>query len=435
MAQLLVAEFLFTLKLRKRPLFWLRYIALVAVCMTIAIFVPVQPQNALGLSAVFLGLFAVTFLLHLLCFDVPALNIIFCLIVAYSIQHFAYCLSNCMLIITGLSENVYGVYSQQVMEHQLPAAFVFGLIFEFVIYYVTYYVYYLFFGDRIKRNTEMKLQKSLLLIVGAVAIILSIFVNSLVVFSELGDSLVVSINLYNALCCGFIIYMLFGMLTNVKMKDELDVVYKILRESQDQYEISKKNIENINIKCHDLKHQIRQIGRAKLINDDAIREITDVVSIYDSEMETGNVVLDTILTEKGLYCYRNKIQLTCMADGHLLDFMNEAELYSLFGNALDNAIAAVHKIADHEKHCIGLTVSRVKDFIAINIYNFYEGVLKYSERGLPFTTKKDAANHGFGMKSIYYIVEKYGGKVSVNAENGVFNLNIVFPIEKREEAS
>ncbi len=431
MAQLLIAELLFTVRLRKRSKFWLRYLLLVAVCMAIAILIPVQPTNAIELSAVFLGLFAVTYVGHLLCYDVSPLTVLFCLIVAYTTQHLAYCLCNCMLVFTNLSENVYGVYTEEAMAQQGNVNLVFGLIFEFVIYYITYYVFFLLFGDRIKKNSEIKLQKTSLLIIGSVAIVLSIFVNAMVVFSELQSDLVIATNFYNALCCGFIVHMLFSMVTNVQMKDELDTIYKLLRESQEQYETSKKNIELINIKCHDLKHQIRKIGQENLINDRAIQEIADAVSIYDSEVDTGNVAFDTILTEKGLYCYKNKITLDCMADGHLLDFMNEAEIYSMFGNALDNAISAVRQIPDCTKHYIGLSVCRVHDFVTVNIHNFYEGAIACKD-GIPSTTKEDKENHGFGLKSICYIAEKYGGKASVRAEGGVFDLNILLPYRQSE---
>ena len=105
----------------------------------------------------------------------------------------------------------------------------------------------------------------------------------------------------------------------------------------------------------------------------------------------------------------------------------------MFGNAVDNAISAVRKIADTDKHTIGLNVSQVKDFVTVNINNYYEGELDYTAGGgLPSTTKKDKENHGYGLKSIIYIAEKYGGKVSVKASGGVFDLNIIFPIKRAD---
>ena len=47
--------------------------------------------------------------------------------------------------------------------------------------------------------------------------------------------------------------------------------------------------------------------------------------------------------------------------------------------------------------------------------------------GIPLTTKSDKNYHGFGMKSIRQVVEKYGGSLTVNAENDLFRLMILLP--------
>ena len=49
----------------------------------------------------------------------------------------------------------------------------------------------------------------------------------------------------------------------------------------------------------------------------------------------------------------------------------------------------------------------------------------YSE-SLPITNNPDKNYHGFGMKSIAYIVDKYAGNLSIAVEDNVFNLNILF---------
>jgi hypothetical protein len=48
--------------------------------------------------------------------------------------------------------------------------------------------------------------------------------------------------------------------------------------------------------------------------------------------------------------------------------------------------------------------------------------------GLPETTKEDKHYHGFGVKSIRYITEKYGGDMSVTMEDGVFSLDLIFSL-------
>ena len=55
MAQLLIAEFLFTCRLKKRKLFWLRYAASCILCLLFALFVPLYPNSALELSLIFIA--------------------------------------------------------------------------------------------------------------------------------------------------------------------------------------------------------------------------------------------------------------------------------------------------------------------------------------------------------------------------------------------
>ena len=114
-----------------------------------------------------------------------------------------------------------------------------------------------------------------------------------------------------------------------------------------------------------------------------------------------------------------------MADGKQLDFINEQDIYSMFGNIVDNAVEAAEKLGDDEK-VVGLSVKRIKNFVFVNVYNFYKGEIKFVD-GLPVTTKNDEINHGYGMKSVKMIAEKYGGELKVTAENGIFNTDLVFP--------
>ena len=107
-----------------------------------------------------------------------------------------------------------------------------------------------------------------------------------------------------------------------------------------------------------------------------------------------------------------------------LGFMNIMDVYSLFGNAVSNAIEAVREVADPEKRIIHIVTERVGDIINIQITNFYAGEIQF-EDGLPRTRKKEEPGyHGFGMKSMRLIAEKYGGRLAAKADKEVFTLSI-----------
>ena len=124
------------------------------------------------------------------------------------------------------------------------------------------------------------------------------------------------------------------------MQRELDAIQHILQNQYIQYRQSRDSIEAINHKYHDLKHQIAVLraepdaAKRSAYLDGMEEEIRD----YEAQNKTGNSVLDTVLTGKSLYCARHGVELTCVADGARLGFMDVMDICTIFGNILDNAI-------------------------------------------------------------------------------------------------
>lgn len=235
-------------------------------------------------------------------------------------------------------------------------------------------------------------------------------------------------SLYAVISCVLILGILFSITQRDKAQSEAETMEEILRREKEQYELSKENIDIINIKCHDLKHQISLL-RANA-SEEYIKEIEDAVMIYGATVKTGNDILDIILTEKSLLCEKNGITLTCVMDGSELSFMNKADIYSLFGNALANAIESARSVADGEKRCISIASQRVGDFFSVHMENFYEGEIEFQD-GLPMT-RGDKTRHGFGMRSMKHIAEKYGGYMTVTADGGRFRLDFLFPVAEKK---
>ena len=64
----------------------------------------------------------------------------------------------------------------------------------------------------------------------------------------------------------------------------------------------------------------------------------------------------------------------------------------------------------------------------IRVENYYEGGIEIEE-GNPATTKEDRQFHGYGIKSIRYIVNKYDGAVYIDTEDQWFDLKILIPLK------
>ena len=219
-----------------------------------------------------------------------------------------------------------------------------------------------------------------------------------------------------------------SQLCDLLSQREADALRNMLHMQYENYKAKQESIELINQKYHDLKHQIAVLRT----QDDQERntmldKMEQEIKVYEAQNDTGNKVLDTVLTGKGLTCRSKNIQMTVVADGAALDFMDVMDISNLFGNALDNAIESVDKIADPERRLIHLSVARQKGFAAIRIENCYDGELKF-ENGLPVTTKHDDRYHGFGVKSIRNTAAKYGGTATITTHDGWFELRVLIPL-------
>ena len=216
------------------------------------------------------------------------------------------------------------------------------------------------------------------------------------------------------------------------MQRELDAIQNILQNQYAQYRQSRESIEVINHKYHDLKHQIAVLraepdaGRRSAYLDGMEEEIRD----YEAQNKTGNSVLDTVLTGKSLYCTRHGVELTCVADGARLEFMDVMDLCTIFGNILDNAIECELRVEEREKRLIHLAVYAKKDLLVIRCENYCPEVLKFQD-GLPVSTKPEGAYHGYGIKSVRRAAGKYGGAVTVHNGEEWFEINVVIPLKSR----
>lgn len=231
--------------------------------------------------------------------------------------------------------------------------------------------------------------------------------------------------------CITLLYLQSALFKKSSMRKELETIQLLWHQQKGQYQLSKETIELINHKCHDLKHQVQAI---RAVKDEKEREtylekIEKSVQIYSAIVRTGNEILDTILTEQSLICENSGIHINCVADGSLLAFMNPVDLYTLFGNALDNAIEAVRKLESKEKRVIDIMLYERQSFLMLQIVNPMCGEVKF-EDGLPLTTKAKNGYHGYGMKSMLHTIQKYEGHLTTEVKNGCFYFNVMLPLER-----
>lgn len=414
--------------LKKENFFILRFALCVIAVSLIALFFPMPVENMWYTSFAFFTIFALTAPCLKICFNERWINIIFIAVSAYTLQHLAYEITSVTLsAVSGGISPIFGVYSNDYLQLKFDLSMLLYALVYLLCYAVTYWLAFFLCGRKLSKNSEIKIKSVSLFMIIGVGLIVDIILNSVLIYGEHSAVNAVVESVYSILCCMLLLYAQFALLETRELKDKIAVVEQMLKQGEEQYAVSKENIDLINMKCHDMRHQIREIGKSKSISADTISEIEKAIKLYDTGIKTGNEVLDIILTEKSFRCYNNGIIFSCIIDGALLSFMDAADLYSLFGNALDNAIEAVMKIDSPDERIISVKLHSVGGLITLNIKNSFVGEINFNTDGLPETSKKDNRYHGFGMKSIAYIVSKYGGDLAVAVKDSTFNVNILLP--------
>lgn len=207
---------------------------------------------------------------------------------------------------------------------------------------------------------------------------------------------------------------------------ELSIVKQLWEKDKKYYEMQHENIEAINIKCHDLKHQLKLIKNNENIGEKMIGELENSVNIYDSIASVGNEVLDVLISDAAFQCHKYGILFTYMVDGKIIKSFDQMDAYSFFGNMLENAIECEKKVVDCKNRFISLTIRQEKNIIKIHEENYFEGE-DVIFNGIINTTKSDSENHGFGTKSMKKIVKKYKGKIDFYVQDQMFQVDVEMP--------
>ncbi len=424
MVRFLAAVFLFSWKLPKQPRYWRRMITWSALCLLAAALIPVLSQSSFYIASMFLVEFLLAMCGNKICCKAEW-NVVFYIGAAVlSAEHIASMIDS---LIAMLWPNVLSF--SRVHRITLPILLNWVLV-AAVVYVIIYRWMFQSKSIALEHSLTHHITLMLLIVSLAVNLYMNIIYSSLVhntgewdSFFEYGLNILVSL---------FLLLVQAGMMRQSQTEKRLQTVSMLWEQAREQYQVSKENIEAINIKCHDLKHQLLAI---KDKTDDAeYKSMMEMIDSYGAEIKTNNEVLDVVFQEKNFQCRKLGIQFTCIIDGAALNFMETTDLYVLFGNLIDNCIEAVSRLPKEENKIIQVTVRRDKGFVIVSTENSYQGELKWADGRLR-TSKADKSNHGFGLLSIERIIKRYNGRYSISPDNHVFCINIVFPVNADGKAN
>lgn len=264
--------------------------------------------------------------------------------------------------------------------------------------------------------------------------ITSVFV--MITFTKISDSCDLSpiLNWMLTLSAVFLLainLLIFGIEQYNRKKNveftEMQLLFQKESDSVQYYEMLLSQHENQSILIHDIKKHLQSIN---MLND---KREHDKINLYICElMQSSDLkesvrlcdheILNAILARYERQCLDKHIAFHADIRSGIIDFIADADITSLFCNLLDNAIEAACHISNSFIE-ISACKREKTPFVVITIVNSSRKNPFEKPNGKLTTTKINKQKHGFGIKSIQKIVNKYHGDMQMyyNQESLTFH--------------
>lgn len=382
---------------------WVLPVAGILLFLVIGFHMPMIPAGPITATINTLFIFALSLLIQKCVLEEDPWRILFYGTSAYATQNLALNLSELLVLV-------------------LQADGWWKLLLHIGVQGLTYLVCYFLFARK-ARSSDLHLNKGVLIQLLLITIFVSNFLFSFFAANQMTRTY---IHIPLAICCMLTLQLQFTEYRDGNVLREKEILEQLLFREQKRHELMQETIDIINIKSHDLRKQVQLIRRMGALPDDVLLEVESAVNAYDAMVDTGSHSLDLIILEEKLLCEKHHILMDVMADGKVLDFIPPADLYSLIGNGLRNAVE--HSLKESEQQrSITLNIHQAGGYAIIQITNYCTTPITFVG-GMPKTGKDDKRFHGYGLKSMEYVVKKYGGNMVLDYHNNVFMVKIIIPL-------
>lgn len=405
LTELYVAELIFLFPRPKRTYFWLRLVLFLLVGYGLVLVIPFGYGSFWSNLLLFVTVFTISVLTLWGPFRISFSELLASCTAGYAVEHIAFHVTK----IARANGFMAGVESE-IWDNRIVC--------EGILFPIIYALMGVSFGVWSAKNRSQRISNFRLDIVSIAIVFICIgLTRATDIFGD-GESITVSI--YAIVACLLALFIQVVLSHLMRQEQETQTVRLLWEEERKQFEVSKKTMEVMSIKYHDLKHRLRDMS----LPPEEVESIKETMRVYGSKVKTGNEALDVLLSETNLACSNEGIILTYTGNGQDFSFMKVTDVYSLFGNAVSNAVEAVEKVEDPEKKVIDILSERKGEMIIVHVTNYCLGDVKF-QNGLPRTTKQtEEGFHGYGMKSMQMIAHKYGGNIEARLDNDLFHLGI-----------
>lgn len=192
--------------------------------------------------------------------------------------------------------------------------------------------------------------------------------------------------------------------------------YRELYAVQDETRKIRHDMKNNLIALQGYLHNGMVLESEKML-DSLVGEIRDLEGVVSS----GYPALDAVIGAKNTIAAKEKIRLErhLVLDRQIL--IPEMDLALLLATALDNSLEAEQK-EEEGKRWIKLELRTYESYLVLRVQNYVSQI--FSLKNL-CTNKPDKLWHGYGLKTIRSIAEKYDGDIHISCENQIFCVDVM----------
>ena len=248
--------------------------------------------------------------------------------------------------------------------------------------------------------------------------------------------------IYSA-CCLIVSFIVditvYEIIINIEKYYEQEKQFKFLKEKEkmiyDYYKLAISNKEELRKMRHDMRNEL-QIAYSLMEDEQGIYKAKDILDQMQDNLEKNrkieycdNAILNALLGIKVSQAQEQQIDFEVQIEKNMSIMLEDIDICNIFSNLIDNSIEGCSNL---EEKKIELEIKEQMGFIVIKIENTYQGELLKNKRNEILTTKEDSRNHGYGLKIVKSIVDKYQGQIEIENADNHFKVIILLPQEKKE---
>ena len=149
-------------------------------------------------------------------------------------------------------------------------------------------------------------------------------------------------------------------------------------------------------------------------------EILDKLNRMYTYVNVGNSLLSYIINSKLSMAKEQGIEIKAEIENLPFSYMDSVDFSSLLNNMLDNAVKGA---LESESKKLEVNIVSEKGFDIITVKNSIDSsVLKDNPE---LVTSKEEPGHGYGMKQIKAVTEKYEGNIDIYEKDGMFIVRVM----------